>query len=212
MHDGRAGDDRPASQRRSRAPRQRESEPPDEVLWSAIIHERDRHAYGVLVARYQPSVLAFAQRLARSDHLGHDITQEVFLRLWENPERLAPSRGSVRLFLMKDCYGRSIDRIRAEGRMRARGQGWALGQDRWSASAEDVALEALQERRLRHLLEALPEPQRDAMLLAFVDGLSYRGVAATLAVPEGTVKSRIRAGLAALKSTIDIVEGGQPTM
>ena len=122
-------------------------------------------------------------------------------------------RGSVRSFLMKDCYGRSIDRMRAEDRLRARGRGWALDQDRLSASAEEVAIGQIHERRLRHLLEALPEGQRDAMLLAF-KGHSYTSAATALEVPEGTLKSRIRAGLQALHrelATGASDAGGPPT-
>ena len=197
MCEGSAGDDR-SPDRVGPPSRARLADRPDEALWSAVLHRRDCHAFAALMERHGPAVHAFARRLTRSDELGHDITQEVFLRLWETPERFAPSRGSVRLFLLKDCYGRSIDRIRAEDRMRTRGRGWALDQDRSSASAEELALGALHERRLRHLLEALPAQQRDAMLLAFMEGHSYRSVAATLEVPEGTVKSRIRAGLQAL--------------
>ena len=181
---------------------------PDEDLWSAVLHERDGQAFATLMERYAVVVHAFARRLTRSEELGHDITQEVFLRLWETPERFSPMRGSVRSFLLKDCYGRSIDRIRADDRLRTRGRGWALDQNGLSASAEELAIGVIHERRLRHLLEALPEGQRDAMLLAFMDGHSYRSVAAALEVPEGTVKSRIRAGLQALHK--ELVSGEPP--
>ena len=198
MSGGSASDDRSLTPMGSMSGRIRLEEQPDEALWSAVLYDHDRRAFAVLLERYGAMVHAFARRLTRSDDLGHDITQEVFLRLWEAPERFTGTRGSVRSFLLKDCYGRSIDRVRAEDRLRARGRGWELDQSQWTASAEDVALGVIHERRLRHLLEALPEGQRDAMLLAFMDGHSYRSVAATLEVPEGTVKSRIRTGLRAL--------------
>jgi RNA polymerase sigma-70 factor (ECF subfamily) len=197
---------------RGRSPSGRVSsvDAPDDVLWSAVLGERDRCAFAALFDRHGPVVHAFARRLGRSEEFGHDVTQEVFLRLWATPERFDPARGSVRAFLLQDCRSRSIDRIRAEDRLRARGRGWALGRGSSSASAEDIALEALHERGVRSQLEALPEVQREAMLLAFMDGHSYRSAAATLEVPEGTVKSRIRAGLQALHQELVTRAPGTP--
>ncbi len=70
--------------------------------------------------RHGGSVYALAQRLLRNPSLAEEVTQEVFLRLWDRPERFDVNRGSLRSFLLADTHGRSVDLIRAEGARRGR--------------------------------------------------------------------------------------------
>ena len=174
----------------------------DEGLWAAVLVTRDRAAFTELCRRHRHHVHALAWRLTGDEESARDVVQDVFLRLWEAPQRYRPERGELRRYLLRDCHGRAVDSVRAEVRTRLRGTSWAGRQPSESASAEDVALDAVRDSRLRELLAALPVRQRQALLLAFVHELPYRTVAAALDLPEGTVKSRIRAGLRALQESL----------
>lgn len=179
----------------------------DEELWAAVAVERSCPAFAELCRRHQHQLRALAWRITGSEELAHEVAQDVFLRLWEAPHRFRPERGQLRGFLLRDGHARAIDCVRAEVRMRTRTIGWAEAQESEIASAEELALDAQRDRRVRGLLDVLPVAQREALLLAFVDGQSYRAVATTLDLPEGTVKSRIRTGLQALRRSLGDGDG-----
>jgi RNA polymerase sigma-70 factor (ECF subfamily) len=128
-----------------------------------------------------------------------DIVQEVFLALWQHPERYDCDRGSLRAFLTMQTRGRCIDLLRSEGSRRARERAEGLQPSNAGTGDVDIgAMSRLQHDELHRALTAIPDPERDAIVLAFFGGHTYREVATMLGQPEGTVKSRIRAGLARL--------------
>ncbi len=130
--------------------------------------------------------------------MAEDITQEVFLALWNDPARFDPARGSLRTFLLVLTHHRTIDMFRSEHARRAR-------QDRFypvtatAATAEDDVVRADEASRVRAALETLPADEREPIVLAYFGHHSYREVAQLLGKPEGTVKSRIRTGLSRLR-------------
>ncbi len=128
--------------------------------------------------------------------------QEVFLRLWNEPERFDPARGSLRSFLLTNTHGRSVDIVRSESARRTREERDAL---RTPESGYDLEREVWDLTLAEHLREAiadLREEERTAIELAYFDGHTYREVAGLLDQPEGTVKSRIRAGLGRLRESL----------
>jgi RNA polymerase sigma-70 factor, ECF subfamily len=168
----------------------------------------------VAIARYQQEALAeayrrhagavfgLAKRLLTSQPLAEEVVQEVFLRLWNDPGRYDPSRGTLRSYLLAQCHGRSVDLLRSEGSRRLREErdarrtaesGYDLELEVWDMAAAD---------QVRRAVQALPEGERLAIELAYFGGLTYREVAERLGDPEGTVKSRIRTGLRRLRSEL----------
>ena len=132
-----------------------------------------------------------------------DITQEVFVRLWNRHDRYDPSRGSLKAFLQMDAHGRSIDLLRSRRAAAAR----EIADHHKTASTavagtEELAMTAITSDVVRSALMKLPEEQRTPIAMAYFDGYSYRDVAERLGVPEGTVKSRIRTGMRRLKLAI----------
>ena len=131
-----------------------------------------------------------------------DLTQEVFTMLWTHPDTFDPARGSLGGFLATVARRRAIDRIRAESSRCARESRHGR---RASPAGGDGVADAVETRAIgvevRAALDRLPAGEQAAIRLAYFAGLSYREVAAHLGEPEGTVKSRIRAGLGRLRVT-----------
>ena len=121
--------------------------------------------------------------------------------LWAAPERFDPQRGPLRSFLLTQARGRAMDRLRADTARRSREVVTAPVESAGD-SVEREALARLAGIQLREALAGLPEPAARAIALAFFAGYTYREVAEGLGQPEGTVKSRIRAGLNQLRASL----------
>lgn len=153
--------------------------------------------------RHGGAVSSLARRLLGSEAHAEDITQEVFVKLWEQPERFDHARGSLRSFLLSVAHNRAVDHLRSTAARSAREQrsasdvataGYDIERHAWDLHVSDQVRRAL--------VELSPE-QRRAIELAYFGGHTYRQVAAMLAEPEGTVKARIRTGLANLRRALE---------
>jgi RNA polymerase sigma-70 factor (ECF subfamily) len=152
--------------------------------------------------RHGGAVYSLARRVLGDDSRAEEVTQEVFLRLWQRPERFDPDRGSLRSFLLTAAHGRAVDQLRSEGSQRRREEqdcrrtvnaGYDVEHEVW-----DLALA----EHVRAAVHRLPPEERRAIQLAYFSGYTYREVAALISQPEGTVKSRIRAGLRRLQVSL----------
>ena len=147
-------------------------------------------------------VYRVAYGLLRREELAQDVTQDVFLRLWNRPERFDADRGSLSSFLQLDAHGRSVDLIRSEEARSKR----EIANERQTSNHQDgpeeEAMKMITSERVRDALAAIKETERAPIAMAFYLGYSYRKVATVLGVPEGTVKSRTRSGMAKLRDTL----------
>jgi RNA polymerase sigma-70 factor, ECF subfamily len=151
--------------------------------------------------RHGGAAHAVARHVTRDDGIVADVVQDVFVRLWEQPDRFDPERGSLRAFIIMDTRGRAVDRLRHEGARRRREEREAAP----VAATYDDDLEVwdrLLATHLRDALGVLTNDERSAIELAFFGGHTYRDVAVMLGEPEGTVKSRIRSGLHRLRGQL----------
>ena len=159
-------------------------------------------AFAEAYRRHAGAVFGLAQRLLWERALAEEMVQEIFLRLWEHPERFDQARGSLRSFLLMDAHARCVDRIRSDSRRKER--------EERSARAElvadyDLDLEAHDleiAEQVRDALTTLSDVERRAIELAYFGGHTYREVARILEQPEGTIKSRIRTGLTRLRAQL----------
>jgi RNA polymerase sigma-70 factor, ECF subfamily len=151
-------------------------------------------ALAEIYRRHAGAVFGLAKRVLFDNVLAEEVSQEVFVRLWREPERFDPARGSLRTFLLSMAHGRAVDVIRAETSRRAREERSRAVAEAGYDLAQEVC-EASTAERVRAALGNLPEAERKAIQLAYYAGLTYREVAAVQAEPEGTIKSRIRSGL-----------------
>jgi len=168
----------------------------------AAINRRDDAAMAEAVRRHRGPVLAFARRLVGDSGRAEEISQEVFLRLWERSSRFDAERGSLRSFLLAVTHGRALDVLRSDTARVARERRDAVRTipPETGVEAQVVALTVAD--AIRQALAQLPEHDRNAVELAYLGGHSYRAVARMLNEPEGTVKSRIRRGLAKLRELL----------
>jgi RNA polymerase sigma-70 factor (ECF subfamily) len=124
------------------------------------------------------------------------------VRLWTRPDRFDPDRGALRSFLLRDAHGRAIDLLRAEQARRAREERDMQRSSDSRAGTEEEVMQTVQSEEIRDALAALPEREREAVVLAYFGGLSYREVAERLGQPEGSTKSRIRSAMQRLRGTL----------
>ena len=164
----------------------------------------DNPALAEVYRRHSGAVHALANRLLRNADLSRDVVQEVFLRLWNNPEKFDSSRGSLRSYLLSHTHGRSVDLIRSEDARRIREEREARLTAESGLSLEEEVWELSLAENVRAAVAQLDETERRAIELAYFGGYTYREVARILSTPEGTVKSRIRSGLKRLKATLEV--------
>lgn len=161
--------------------------------------------------RHAGAVFALARRVLADPTLAEEVVQEVFLRLWDHPDRFDPERGALRSFLLAQCHGRSVDLIRSEESRKAREARDHREQAEAGYDLEHEVWDLAVAEHVRDALSALPDDERRAIELAYFRGRSYREVAELLGQPEGTVKSRIRAGLKRLRAGLTDVGVGAPS-
>ena len=177
----------------------------DAALVVAIGRWRE-DALAEVYRRHGGAAFALARRLLNDRELGEEILQEVFLRLWNSPERFDPERGSLRSFLLAQIHGRSVDLLRSETSRRRREEREARESTNFGDDIERQVIDLTVSEKVKEVVAGLPPDERQAIELAYFGGHTYRQVAVMLNAPEGTVKSRIRSGLRRLRT--DLAEAG----
>jgi len=161
------------------------------------------HTFARAFEEHERGVYAAALRILGSPAQAQDVVQDVFMRVWRRPEAFDAGRGELSTYLRLMARSRALDLWR---------EGQALGRatDRFKVVADSApppveeSPAAIVERddtreTVLEALQLLPEPQRDAIVLAFYGGLTAGQIADRAQVPLGTAKSRIRLGLARLR-------------
>ena len=181
--------------------------PDDESEWYSEAELMRQVAAGdtggleTLYDRYHSMAYALALRITSETGLAEDVVQDSFLGVWRNASRYAEPKGSVRGWLLAIVRHRAIDAVRRQR------SGVALGSESEEALPAALTLPdiwpevagRLDAEQVRQALMALPPAQREVIELAYFDGLTQREIAAQTNAPLGTVKSRMRLGLVALR-------------
>ena len=166
-----------------------------------LIANGDRAAFRELVDDVGPRALALAIRVTANRQLAEEAVQEAFLDVWTKAGRYDASRGGLRQWVLTLVHHKAVDAVRRES-VAARMSAQAPLPDTVD-DPELLGVAADETVRVRKSLGALPDDQRRAIELAYFDGLTYREVADHLHIPEGTAKSRLRTGLAALRGLLE---------
>jgi RNA polymerase sigma-70 factor, ECF subfamily len=161
------------------------------------IRSGDTHAMTLLYDRYSSIVYAVALRVLGDTGAAEDVLQEVFLQLWRNPGAFDSSRGNLAAWLAVIARNRAIDGLRKR-------RPETDIADVLVSVEPDMAGEAERTRameKVRAALETMPAAQRSALEMAYFEGLTHIEIAAKTGEPLGTIKTRIRTGLLALRKT-----------
>jgi RNA polymerase sigma factor (sigma-70 family) len=170
----------------------------------ALVAEGDATALEALYDRYGKAAYSLALRILTDQSLAEDVVREVFLSLWREARRFEPARGTVATYLLSTTHHRAVDVVRREENLRRRHgpeEVLALAPDHPSGLDDEVEV-AERRNQIRAALAALPEPQREALMLAYVGGYTQREIASLVGVPLGTVKTRMAAGMRRLKDEL----------
>jgi RNA polymerase sigma-70 factor (ECF subfamily) len=174
--------------------------------WESELHQRlvagDERALAMAYDQYSAVVYGIAKRVTNDTSFAADVTQEVFVQLWERPDRFDPERGSLRTFLAVLARRRAVDLIRRREAATRREEKVGAQSPVSPPNVEEAAAAMVVGEKVRHAVATLPADQREAVELAYYRGLSYREVAVELGIPEGTAKSRLRLALGRLATAL----------
>jgi RNA polymerase sigma-70 factor (ECF subfamily) len=173
----------------------------DEALVTAMA-AGDRGALATLYERHAPLLLGLALKIVRERREAEDLLHDVFLEAWRSAKDFDPRRGRVRTWLAIRMRSRALDLQKSARVARNTGDG---GLDLLVDESEGVSPD---HRKVRSALAELGQDQRRVLELAYFEGLSCSEIAKRVAVPVGTVKSRIASGLARLRSGLVVATGG----
>src|SRR2546421_4197411 len=170
----------------------------------ALVARSDDDALAELYDRYGRVAYGLALRVLRDETLAEDAVQEAFLTAWRTAARFMPERGTARSWLLTLVHRRAVDVVRREDRRRAEPLEGAP--EPATTSAEDDAWLRFERERVQAALAQLPDPQREALELAYYGGFTQTELAERLGQPVGTIKSRMFTGLGRLRDLLG--EGG----
>ncbi len=163
------------------------------------IQDRDLEALGQLFNRYSGVVYALALQMLQHPQEAEDLTQEIFLSVWER-STYSSERGTFRSYLVTKTRSRAIDRLRTRQNRRRILQQWQSSiVPSNPANAFDSITAAEQQTAIRFALSQLPAQHRQVLELSYFGGYSQSEIASQLNRPLGTVKSWARKGLTQLR-------------
>jgi RNA polymerase sigma-70 factor, ECF subfamily len=182
--------------------------PQQQALDAALVERMtagDESALAALYDRYAGVLYGLLLRILKDTHAAEEVLQDLFLQLWRTAARFDASRGSMTAWLMVMARNRAISRLRRRDRhvMADDPEGFLLESAPDPSNIEDDAARRELARQLRAAMASLPGEQREALELAYFEGMTQTEIAERTGAPLGTVKSRVRAALQSLKPHFD---------
>lgn len=188
--------------------------PTDEDLLHQIARAQDS-ALSSLYDRYGRLVYSLALRIVGNAPAAEEITQDVFIQVWNNAASYQPELSKLTTWLTSITRYRAIDQLRRRG---ARPDGHMVDdsvEDLMLTAGNDTVPELQVENRAEQLqlqlaLAELPDEQQAVLQLAYFNGMSQPEMAAYLGQPLGTIKTRVRLGLQKLRRVLESEESRNP--
>jgi RNA polymerase sigma factor (sigma-70 family) len=170
-------------------------------LLRAIVERRDQTSFVALFDHYAPRVKAYLRRLGSADGLAEDITQDVMLTVWRKADSYDPAKAGVGTWIFTIARNLRIDAVRRERPMLDADDPRFAAADPAPGPDEKVDA-ARRDQKVRAAIRALPGEQAQVVTMAFYEGKSHGEIAAALALPLGTVKSRLRLAFRRVRGAI----------
>ena len=160
----------------------------------ALTARSDEVALAELYDRYGRAAYGLALRVLRDEALAEDAVQEAFLAIWRGASRFIPERAKASTWILTLVHRRAVDLVRREERRRADPLPEATSRGARAVGRGRRAWLRLERERVQAALRQLPDPQREAIELAYYGGFTQSELAERLGEPLGTIKSRMFAG------------------
>jgi RNA polymerase sigma-70 factor (ECF subfamily) len=165
----------------------------------------DKRAFAALYDQISPRVFGLIRRILRDQAQSEEVTQEVFLEIWQTATRFDPNKGGASTWILTMAHRRAVDRVRSSQSSRDRDT--RIGIRDYNPDYDNVAetIEVrIEHERVEKAMTRLTELQRQAVSLAYYGGYSHSEVAEMLSVPIGTVKTRLRDGMIRLRDELGV--------
>lgn len=163
----------------------------------------DRAAFAQLYDLTNARIYGLALRVIRDANYAEEVVQEAYLQYWQRAPQYRPDRGSVITWMMTIAHRRAIDRIRSEDLHKRRSNEFGVANVTLSQPIPlDIVVDRDEAATLHTCLATLTDLQRSSIEMSYFNGLTYPEVAAEMATPLPTIKSRIRDGLRRLKNCL----------
>ncbi len=175
----------------------------DQALVKRLL-ERDEDALREIMSTHGGVVYAMARRVVADPAMAEEVAQDAFLALWRRPGSYHSERGSLKAFLLGVTRNKAIDLVRHEESLKKAKDALITEAEAASETPSTNELaQGLEERdELKTALSEISDVQREAVVLAYFGGRTYREVADELGIPEGTAKTRLRDGLSKLRTLL----------
>ncbi len=173
----------------------------DRALINRLL-ERDEGALREVMSTYGGLVFGMAKRVVADPTMAEEVAQDAFLALWRRPSSYNSDRGSLQSFLLGVTRNKAIDLVRHEESLKRTKDALITEATSEGESPNELAVGMEERDELRAALFSISEVQREAVVLAYFGGRTYREVADELGIPAGTAKTRLRDGLAKLRHVL----------
>jgi len=169
-----------------------------------LINRGEARAFEIVYDRHASAAFSLAYRMVGKRATAEEVVQEAFLAMWRANARYDRTRGSVRTWILGIVHNRAIDALR-RGNVHDRRRASDEGIEERFASEERTEVEVARRdeaHEVRTALETLPPEQLKVIELAYFGGFTHSEIASMLETPIGTVKGRMRLGLAKMRDQL----------
>jgi len=165
----------------------------------------DRTAFAEMYDRISSRVMGLVTRLLRDRAQSEEVTQEVFLEIWQQASKFDANRGSGMAWVLTMAHRRAIDRIRASQKSHERDLKIGIrDMERDFDNVSESVEIRVENERVKNAMSRLTSLQREAVILAYYGGYSHNEMADILGIPLGTVKTRLRDGMIRLRDELGV--------
>ena len=169
------------------------------------VAQGDQQAFSDLYDAVAPRVFGLVKRLLRDHAQSEEVTQEIFLEIWQTAARFDPKKGGAATWILTMAHRRAVDRVRSSQSSRDRDTRIGIRDHKVDYDNVSETIEIrIEHERVEKAMTRLTELQRQAVSLAYYGGYSHSEVAAMLSVPIGTVKTRLRDGMIRLRDELGV--------